>query len=177
MRRFGDAVEVLDRADAEVDVVARVGLLEPDVRGGAEAEAMGLVEDGGELIAVDRDDLQPVGPARGGVADPLADLGRRAHPAFADDRVDEDARRDDRVRVALALPPLRLLEVAADLARRGDARREIQVALVLDRLRHAGLALFVPVHVRVDDPGHHVFARGVNHGIRARHGAACRADR
>ena len=37
---------------------------------------MGLVEDRGELIAVDRDDLQPVRPARGDVADPLADLGR-----------------------------------------------------------------------------------------------------
>ena len=121
-----------------------------------------------------RDDLQAVGAALLDVADPRADLGRRAGPALADDRVDQDARRDDRVRVALGLPPLGLVEVAADLARRRDAGREIQVALVLDRLRHAGLALFVPVHVRVDDAGHHVLAGGVDHGVGAARGRGCR---
>ena len=74
--------------------------------------------------------------------------------------------------------------VGWEIARRPDldGRRQtdhvhIEVAFVLDRLRHARLALFVPVHVRIDDAGHHVFARRVNHRVGARHRAACRADR
>ena len=147
------------------------------MRGGAQAERARLVEYRRELIAVDGDDLQAVGAPRGDVADPRANLGRRAHAAFAHHRVDEDARRDDRVRVALALPPLRFLEIAADLAGGRHAGRQVQVALVLNRLRHAGLALLVPVHVGIDDARHHVLAGGVDDGVRARDRAAGRADR
>ena len=128
-------------------------------------ERVRLVHDRFELIAIHADDLQAVGALLLDVADPRADLGRRSGAALADERVDQDARRDDRVRVALGLPPLRLVEVAADLARGGDAGGEIQVALVLDRLRHAGLPLLVPVHVRVDDARHHVLAGGVDHRV------------
>ena len=118
--------------------------------------------------------FRPSAPLLLDVADPGADLGRRSGSALADERVDEDARRDDRVRVALGLPPLRLVEVAADFARRRDAGREIEIALVLDRLRHAGLPLLVPVHVRVDDAGHDVLAGGVDDrvGARSRRGLA-----
>ena len=150
------------------------------MRGGAQAETARLVEYRRELIAVDGDDLQAVGAPRGDVADPRADLGRRAHAALADHRVDEDARRDDRVRVALALPPLRFLEIAADLAGGRHAGRQVQVALVLNRLRHAGLALLVPVHVGVDDARHDVLAGGVDDRVgalgTARLGRADRRD-
>ena len=161
-RRVGDAVEVLDRVHAELDVVLRRRLLDGDVRGGPQPELVRLVHDRFELIAIHADDLQAVGALLLDVADPRADLGRRAGPPLADERIDEDARRDDRVRVALGLPALRLVEVAADFARRRDAGGEIQVPLVLNRLRHAGLPLLVPVHVGVDDPGHHVLAGGVD---------------
>ena len=103
----------------------------------------------------------------------------RAGAPLADDRIDQDARRDDRVRVALGLPALRLVEVAADFARRGHAGGEVEVALVLNRLRHARLALFVPVHVRVDDARHHVLAGAVDHRVgrpRVRRGRPVDAD-
>ena len=174
-RRVGDAVEVLDRVDAELDVVLRRRLLDRDVRRRAQPELVRLVHDRFELIAIHADDLQAVGALLLDVADPRADLGRRSGAALADERVDQDARRDDRVRVALGLPPLRLVEVAADLARRGHAGGEIQVALVLDRLRHAGLALLVPVHVRVDDARHHVLAGGVDHRVRRSRASAASA--
>ena len=167
-RRVGDAVEVLDRVDAELDVVLRGGLLDGDVRGGPQPERVRLVHDRFELIAIHADDLQAVGALLLDVADPRADLGRRAGAALADERVDQNARRDDRVRVAFGLPALRLLEIAADFARRGHAGGEVEVALVLNRLRHAGLALLVPVHVGVDDAGHHVLAGGVDHRVAKR---------
>ena len=73
---------------------------------------------------------------------------------------------------------LRLREVAAKLAGRRDARGQVQIALVLDRLRHAGRALFVPVHVRVDHARHHVLAGSVDHRVgRRAAGAGARSDR
>ena len=80
-RRVGDAVEVLDRAHAELDVVARRRLLDADVGGRAQPELVRFVEDRLQLIAVDRDDLQAVGAAPLDVADPRADLRRRARSA------------------------------------------------------------------------------------------------
>ena len=124
-RRVGDAVEVLDRVDAELDVVLRRRLLDRDVRRRAHAQLVRLVHDRFELIAIHADDLQAVGALLLDVADPRADLGRRSGAPLADERVDEDARRDDRVRVALRLPALRLVEVAADLARGRHAGGEI----------------------------------------------------
>ena len=109
--------------------------------------------------------FRPSAPRALDVADPRADLGRRAGPPLADDRIDEDARRDDRVGVALRLPRFGLLEVAADFAGGRHAGRQIEVALVLNRLRHARLPLLVPVHVRVDDARHHVLAGGVDHRV------------
>ena len=78
-------------------------------------------------------------------------------------RIEHDARRDDRVRRALGPPLLGLLEVAADLAGRRDAGRQVEVALVLDRDRAD--PLLVPVHVRVDDARHDVLAGGVDDGV------------
>ena len=40
-RRIGDAVEVFDRVDAQIDVVVGGGLLDRDVRRGAKAEGCG----------------------------------------------------------------------------------------------------------------------------------------
>ena len=162
-RRIGDAVEVLDRIHAELDVVLGGRLLDGDVGGCPQPELVRLVHDRFELIAIHADDLQAVGALLLDVADPRADLGRRAGPPFADERVDQNPRRHDRVGVALGLPALGLVEIAADLARRRDAGSQIKVSLVLNRLRHARLALLVPVHVGVDDPGHHVLARAVDH--------------
>ena len=80
-RRVGDAVEVLDRVDAELDVVLRRRLLDGDVRGGAQPELVRLVHDRFELIAIHADDLQAVGALLLDVADPGADLGRRCRCA------------------------------------------------------------------------------------------------
>ena len=128
-RRVGDAVEVLDRVDAELDVILGGGLLDRDVRRGAQPELVGLVHDRFELIAIHADDLQAVGAALLDVANPRADLGRRSGAPLADERIDQNARRDDRVRVAFRLPPLRLLEIAADFTRGRHAGGEVQVAL------------------------------------------------
>ena len=167
-RRVGDTVEMFDRVDAQVDVVVGGGLLDRDVRRGAKPERVGLVHDRFELIAIHADDLQAVGAFLLHLADPCTDLGGRSGATLADERIHQNPGRDDRVRVAFRLPFLRLLEIAADFTRRGHPGGEVQVALVLNRLRHAGLTLFVPVHVRVDDAGHHVLAGGVDHRVRCR---------
>ena len=60
-RRVGDAVEVLDRVDAELGVVLRGRLFDRDVGRGAHAELVRLVHDRFELIAIHADDLQAVG--------------------------------------------------------------------------------------------------------------------
>jgi hypothetical protein len=119
------------------------------------------------LIAVHPDDLQAVGAAILHVADPRADFRRTSRAALADDRVDEHAGRDDPVRVALGLPHPGLVEIAADFPRRRHARRQIEIALVLDGLRHARLTLLVPVHVRVHDARHHVLAGAVDETVGA----------
>src|SRR5262249_7561183 len=142
------------------------GLLHLDGGRRAHAERVRLGHDRLELIAIHADDLQAVGSLLLDVANPRANLRRRAGPALAHERVDEDPRCDDRVRVALGLPPLRLVEVAADLARRGHAGGEVEVALVLDRLRNPRRPLLVPVHVRLDDARHHVLAGRVESRVR-----------
>ena len=62
-RRVGDAVEMLDRVDAELDVVLRGRLFDGDVRRRAQAELVRLVHDRFELVAIHADDLQAVGAA------------------------------------------------------------------------------------------------------------------
>ena len=161
---------MLDRVDAELDVVLRGRFLHRDVRRRAQSELVRLVHDRLELIAIHPDDLQSVGALLLDLADPGADLGWRSAAALADERVHQNAGGHDGVRVALGLPPLRLVEIAAHFPHSGHACREVEVALVLNRLRHAGLALFVPVHVRVDDAGHHVLAGGVDHRVGGRPG-------
>ena len=167
-RRVGDTVEVFDRVDAQVDVVVGGGLFDRDVRRRAQPEGVGLVHDRLELIAIHADDLQAVGALLLHLADPRTDLGGRSGATLADERVHQNPGRDDRVRVAFRLPLLRLVEIAADFTRRGHPGGEVQVALVLNRLRHARLTLFMPVHVGVDDAGHHVLAGGVDHRVRCR---------
>src|SRR5262245_35701545 len=77
-RRVGDAVEMFDRVDAEVDVVVGGGLLDGDVRRGPEPERVGLVHDRFELIAIHADDLQAVGAFLLHLADQCTDLGVRS---------------------------------------------------------------------------------------------------
>ena len=130
-----------------------------------------------ELIAVEEHQLQAVGAGGLGVAHALADFIVRLSLAHRGTRVCDDARRDDRVLVALLLPALALGEVAAKLAGRGHARGQVQVAFVLDRLRHAGGALFVPVHVRVDQAWHHVLPGAIDHRVgRRAAGAGARSN-
>ena len=80
---------------------------------------VGLVHDRFELIAIHADDLQAVGALLLHLANPGPDLGRRAGASLADEGVDQNAGRDDRMGVAFRLPLLRLLEIAADFTRRG----------------------------------------------------------
>src|SRR5262249_47692260 len=116
-RRVRDAVEMLDRADAQVDVILRGRLLEADVRGGAESLLLRLVQHDLELIAIEAADLQPVEAVRPGLPDAGADFLRRTVASEVRPVPEQDARRDDPVRVALRAPQLRLVRVAADLAR------------------------------------------------------------
>jgi hypothetical protein len=75
--------------------------------------------------------------------------------------------------VAFRLPALRLVEIAADLPRRRYSCGEVQVSLVLNRLRHPRLPLLMPVHVRVDDARHDVLASGIDFRICAAQASAC----
>ena len=57
-RRVGDAVEVLDGGDAEFGEVLRGGLLDGDVRRGAQVLLVRFVEHRLEQVAVDAEDLR-----------------------------------------------------------------------------------------------------------------------
>ena len=166
-RGVGDAVEVLDAVHAVVDEVARRRLAHRDVDGRRQPDLLGLVDRGGHLILVHRaDQLDAVGaPLLRAAHQGAPFVGRHRRGFTRVEQVDEhrvvhDARRDDRVRGALGLPLLRLREVAAHLPRRRHAGRQVEIALVLDRDRPRTLR--VPVHVRVDDPRHDVFAGRVD---------------
>ena len=169
-RGVRDAVEVFDAVDAEIDEVARRRFANRDVHGRRQADFSGFVERRGHLIAVHRaNQLETVGAA---ILCPLHERSMfRGCPVeglilleqVGKHRVEHDARRDDRVCGALSPPLLGLLEIAADLTRRRHSGREVQVALVLDRQRTD--TLLVPVHVGVDDAGHHVLAGGVDNRV------------
>src|SRR2546421_351734 len=58
----------------------------------------------------------------------------------------------------------RALRVAADVADCGDAARQPDVELVLDRLRLSA-ALLLQMRVRVDQPRQDVLAAGVDHRV------------
>ncbi len=169
-RRVAHAVEVLDAVDAEVHVVAGRGLGDGDVHRGRQVFGFCLIDRRRGLVAIERaDQFQPVCAAVFRGLDQLPDLVRRlaihliGRDEIGQHRIEQDARRDDLVRGALGAPLLRLVEIAAHFARGRHASGQIQIALVLNRNRPD--TLFVPVHVRVDDAGHDVFARGVDHHV------------
>ena len=77
-RGVGDAVEMLDRIDAQLGVVLGGGLFNGDVRRRPHVELVRLVHDRFELIAIHADDLQSIRAALLDVADPRANFSRRA---------------------------------------------------------------------------------------------------
>ncbi len=130
-RRVGHAVEVLDRIDAELDEILRRHSFNRDMRGGAQILRLRLVHQRFELIAIHPEDLSARRRARA-LASRTSARDNRSRPALAaiDDPVDQHARRDNAVRLALGLPLLRLRRIAADLASSSvtpDA--EIEIAL------------------------------------------------
>src|SRR5450759_91261 len=160
-RRVRDPVEVFDGCDAELGEVLRRRLLDRNVRGTSEADLVRLVERRLEQVAVDAEDFDPVRavrfrPLHAG-PDRLRRLGRPAGAPAPARRVDENPRRDQRVRRAVGPPLLRLLELRPDVAHGGHAASQQQVGLVMERLRHAA-PLVLQVHVGVDDAGHDVLA-------------------
>ncbi len=99
--RVGNAVPVLDGADAVADVVPGGGLFDADVVGDGEVERPGFVGDGIEDVAVDLPEFDAVdallldltdgGAGLGGIFGRGGDggTGTREHG------IDEDARRND----------------------------------------------------------------------------------
>ena len=160
--RVGNAVPVLDAGGAEVDVVPGVGLFHAHVVRHAQPEFVGFVFDGVHQVAVDAQQFHPVGAHLLQAADARAGLLGGAHAA--QHGVDEDARRGDLALRALAAQFERALRVRAHVADGGDAARQPDVQLVLDGLRLAA-ALLLQVGVRIDQPGQHVLAGGVDDRI------------
>ena len=152
--------------------------LHRDMRRAAQALRVGLVQHRLEQVAIDAEDLEPVGTAGLGPSHALADglrgLGR-SRPSPPRGRVDEDARRDERVRRAVGPPFLGLLDVGPHVADRRHAAGEQEIGLVLERLRRAA-AFVLQVHVRVDEAGHDVLPGCVDDGIGRRVLGRCRPD-
>ena len=98
-RGVGDAVEVLDAVDADVDEIARGRFADRDVHGRRQADLLRFVERGRRLIAIHRaDQLDAVGAALLGRAHERAVLRRRLIERLA--RLHAGWRASDRARCA-----------------------------------------------------------------------------
>jgi hypothetical protein len=83
---------MLDRGDAELDVVQRRRFFRSDVRCRAQVLQARFLHGCDQLVAVHGDDLQPVGAAARDVADPFPDFVWPSVGPLGDDRVDQDPR-------------------------------------------------------------------------------------
>ena len=179
-RGIGHAVEVLDAADTELDIVLRRRLLHTDVNRRGQSDLLGFVHQRFELIAVVTGQLQPVGAPRLRLAHDGADAGGRTVELslradhIGERRIVEDAGRDNGVLGRLLAPQVGLVDITTNFTNRRRSRGEIQVALVLDRHRNARHPLLVPVHVRVHQAWHDVLAGGIDDGVRL---GRCRPSR
>ncbi len=134
----------------------------PGVMRDAQPQLVGLVLHRRHDVAIDAQNLDAV----------RALLLQRLHPGArfrgtaraAEHRIDENARRRDFALGALLADLERPLRVAAHVADGGDAARQPDIQFVLERLRLAA-ALLLQVRVRVDQPGQHVLAGGVDHRV------------
>src|SRR5439155_6263662 len=92
-RRIGDTVPVLDARRAEVDIVPGVGFLDADMVRDPQAELVRFVFHGLHDVAVDAEDLDPVGAHVLELAHARARRLRAGRPPEL--RINEHARRGD----------------------------------------------------------------------------------
>ena len=177
-RGVGHTIEMFNRRDAQFGEVPGRRLFDSDVGGGLQVLPVGFVEHRFEQVSIDAEDLEPVRPGRLGpphaFANAVGGLGTGPAPAPRR-RVDQDARCDQCVRSAVGAPPPGLLDVGADVPYGGDARSEVQVGFVLERLRNAA-PLILQVHVRIHEARQHVLACRVDDGIGRGIGSARASD-
>jgi hypothetical protein len=159
---------------AEIGEVLRVGFLDTDMRRRLHAQLVRLVEHGLEHVAIHPEQLESVCALLLDGPDAFPNRLRRG-PSQPGGRVDEDARRGDLVRGTLGAPLDRLGEIGPDVADGCHAGRQIEIHLVLERLRNPA-AFVLQVHVRVDESRQHVLARGVDDRIGRRVARGCAAD-
>ncbi len=162
-RGVGDAVPVLDRAHAEPHGVERLELLHLHVGGDRQVEPLCLLADRAPHVGAVDEDLEPLRALRL----ERAHLGPRlVRRVGGDDGVGDDRRRSDAV--LGREPGVRDDRVdplgGSRVANGGDAVRQHQLVHVVLRHRFAR-AREVDVRVHVDEAGHHVHPRGVDHAV------------